>query len=154
MTLRRKVKPRWPRRLVGDTAALRARYREAHPGNRVSLEPGSDYRAWLNSQRRQHDRRFRRGAPRSKGFPGDNPLLRRAFIEKQMAEFERVFGRALTDPHRLDLLTTELSRDLEHNFGRPYRAWLTEKGIDPATGKMTEAGLAFFRSLVERRRER
>ena len=30
-----------------------------------------------------------------------------------------------------------------------YRTWLRSRGVDPATGRMTEAGLAFFRTCLD-----
>ena len=30
-----------------------------------------------------------------------------------------------------------------------YRAWLSRHGIDPDTGRMTEAGLALFKACIE-----
>jgi len=70
---------------------------------------------------------------RPKRLPGDNPLLRRAFVAEQAADFEAHVGRPLT------------TRD---ELGKPYHAWLRLHGIDPDTGKMTSSGLAFFEQLV------
>jgi hypothetical protein len=64
-------------------------------------------------------------------LPGDNPLLRRAFARERdlgAEPFHRHFPAAL----------------------RPdYEGWLCQRGIEPQTGRMTPAGLAFFKSLLD-----
>jgi hypothetical protein len=90
-----------------------------------------------------------------KRLPGDNRLLRHAFVKQQSDDFERFFGHPLTNPDQLDAFATRLAEELDLNsFGETYRAWLTEKGIDPDTGRMTMAGLAFFEELVAQDNER
>jgi len=93
-----------------------------------------------------------RGRP--KRLAGDHALLRRAFIEEQLAEFKTHFGQPLTEPARLEAFTDRLAADQADELGEPYRAWLTAKGIDPATGKMTDDGLAFFEQLVNEQNAR
>jgi hypothetical protein len=137
MTLRPNPKRRWPKRLVGDTPSLRGRFRALYPDVRISIEPGSAYRAWVNAQRPMLNRVGRRRRSREvHPFPGDNPLLRRNFELNQGVPFYEL-ERPYAVPHfraRVDAL---------------YHEWLRSKGIDPETGKMTVAGLAFFRTLVE-----
>jgi|SRR5581483_3592796 len=134
MTLRRKPKRSWPQRLIGDTATLRARFREQHPTVPIDLGPRSGYRAWLNAQRRRARSLDRtRPTPSKQARIVDNPALRRAFIAEQAADFETDVGRPLTP------------RD---DLGKPYHAWLRFRGIDPDTGTMTLDGFAFFKSLL------
>jgi len=91
------------------------------------------------------DMPFRRNRTR---LSGDNPLLRARY--------------------RAELGTVPSFHALEASGGAEalsssYRAWLEHHGIDPDTGKMTAAGLAFFnellleqnaRNVAERRRRR
>jgi len=62
---------------------------------------------------------------------GDIALFRRAFLHE-----------CGIDPAAADF------RDYPELHGS-YRAWLSVRGIDPTTGKMTDKGLAFFRALLD-----
>jgi hypothetical protein len=64
-----------------------------------------------------------------KRLAGDNPLLRRTFL------------------HECGIDPAARFNEYPELHGS-YRAWLSIHGIDPHTGKMTDKGLAFFRSLV------
>lgn len=63
---------------------------------------------------------------RPKRLAGDNPLLKRHFIQ----ELEGKFRAGIP-------------------FATNYPDWLREHGIDPTTGRMTERGVAFFKTLIE-----
>jgi hypothetical protein len=81
--------------------------------------------------------------PRPKKPPrpaGDNPLLRRAFDRDLRSD---VFADPdfLSDAHP--------SRQ-----SRVYREWLRHHGINPDTGAMTAAGIAFFTTLIEEQNAR
>jgi hypothetical protein len=138
MTLRRKPNRRWPRKLVGDTPGLRARFRSEYPTIPIDLAAGSAYRAWLNAERRtarpvQHRKgRTRSSHPR----PARRVLLQEAFM--------RAIQSGDASPRSRE--GTSVSYD--------YYGWLRSKGIDPDTGKMTLDGFAFFRSLIEQHNAR
>lgn len=121
-----------PKRLVGDTPALRGRFRDAHPGVPITPEPGSAYRAWLNAQRRAA---HHRPAEKRKSLAGDYPLLRNAFLRENGQD---------TIPHPAYWQTPSTF----------YSHWLRSKGIDPETGKMTDAGVTFFRKLLDQKNAR
>jgi hypothetical protein len=61
-------------------------------------------------------------------FAADTPLLRARFAEET-----HLAGGAVDVPSRLTA----------------YREWLRERGIDPETGRMTTAGLAFFKVCLD-----
>jgi hypothetical protein len=79
-------------------------------------------------QRQRHPKKPPRPA-------GDNPLLRAAFERDLRAD-------AFVDPDFLS--DAHPSRQ-----SRVYREWLLHRGIDPDSGKMTEQGVAFFKTLIE-----
>jgi hypothetical protein len=71
---------------------------------------------------------------RPKNLPrlaGDNPLLRAAFARSWDMHPRFLRGRLSLGVHE------------------QYAAWLQSKGIEPTTGKMTEQGVAFFKTLIE-----
>ena len=128
MTLRPGRKRSWPRRLVGDSPGLRARFRDEYPTIRIDLEPGSAYRAWLNAHRRaarplgqthRASRRPSKPKPPTRGSVADNALLRAAYARRQNRE-------------------------------KDYPTWLYDEGIDPDTGKMNASGVEFYKLLLER----
>ncbi len=63
-------------------------------------------------------------------FAADTPLLRRRFAD----EFHLSSG-TFDVPSRL----------------AAYQEWLRERGIEPETGHMTTAGLAFFKACLEKK---
>jgi hypothetical protein len=132
MPPRPKPKRRWPRRLVGDTPGLRGRFRHEYPTIPIDPEPGSAYRAWLNAERRTRARKSSKGqdAPLA-----DHPLLRDAFLREHCPRHT---------PHPA----------YWHTRGTFYCHWLRDHGVDPETGKMTDAGLAFFKQLLAEEDER
>ncbi len=83
-----------------------------------------------------------------KRLAGDNPILRRAFIAEQVGEFEAHFGTPLAARGVADHFTSRLARGRD-DLGEPYRVWLTARGIDPDTGRMTLDGLNFFKALLD-----
>ena len=109
--------------------------------------------------------------PKPKRLPGENPFLRLRFVAElrkhnhfgDLAAFiddladeslDIVNPYALLEAHLDDLVipadpprhrVARLTPVLGHGF---FRSWLRHHGIDPKTGKMTLAGLAFFRSLA------
>ena len=68
---------------------------------------------------------------RPRRLPGDNPLLRRAFIAEYASESQTGAAQG------------------RGNLGEPYRQWLTARGIDPDSGKMSAEGLEFFKTLLD-----
>ena len=69
-----------------------------------------------------------------KRLAGDNPLLRRAYLAEHQRELD-YFSRRLAE--RPD------------EFDGSYRTWLIARGINPDTGKMSDTGIAFFKSLLD-----
>ncbi len=70
-----------------------------------------------------------RRSTKRKPFAGDAPLFRRTFLHECGIDPAAPFS--------------------DHAELRgSYRAWLLVHGIDPETGKMTPAGLDFFRELL------
>jgi hypothetical protein len=138
MTLPRGSKRRWPRKLVGDTPGLRARFRAEYPTIPIDTAPGSAYRAWLNAERRsvrpvQHRKGLKRSShPR----PAKRLLLQDAFM--------KAIRDGDVSPRKREGTSVEYD----------YHGWLRSKGIDPDTGKMTLDGFAFFRSLIEQQNAR
>ncbi len=59
---------------------------------------------------------------------GDNPLFRR--------HYEETYGIGFL-------------KDPEENR-QSYLTWLQDRGIDPVSGKMTEAGLTLYKTLLEK----
>lgn len=131
MAFPRRPKHRWPRKLVGDTPGLRARFRREHPDTPISVDRHSRYRTWLNAKRRPSRQRVRRPGSR----PIRNQLLQHAFLLDIRA------GLVPSKPTAGD------SRSYD------FFAWLRAKGIDPDTGRMTLAGFAFFKSLLDADRD-
>jgi hypothetical protein len=74
--------------------------------------------------------------PKRLHLPGDNPLLRRAF--------ERELGLPLYELERRYNVV-----QFQVNLNHAYHEWLRAHGIDPDTGKMTDAGVAFFKMLID-----
>lgn len=74
---------------------------------------------------------LRRRPKKPPRLAGDNPILR--------AEFARSWN----------VHPSFLRGPLSLGVHQQYAAWLQSKGIEPTTGKMTEQGVAFFKTLIE-----
>jgi hypothetical protein len=133
-----KSKRPWPRRLVGDTPGLRARFREEHPTLGIDLEPGSAYRAWLNEHRRAAHPlgRGRRRTTPKRDAPKRLAVARNALLRDS---FWAAIQRGEVQGTAWGVGSSKYD----------YGGWLRSKGIDADTGRMTIDGFAFYKQLLE-----
>ena len=148
----RTPKRHWPRRLVGDSPGLRARFRWEHPDIRISLERGSGYRAWLNGQRRQVSKQLDRRAGKLQGYASGGSSFASGVHRTRRPHRTLVLQEAFSTAIRSGTVPGRSNGGSSVQYD--YYGWLRSKGIDPETGRMTIEGFAFFKALLDADRSR